>query len=200
MCGLGLGTQVGTQGVGLHLTYNFSRSFYLKLEGNYFDYSDDVDIDGVDYDGDLDFSNLGITANYLPFESSGFRVTLGAFFGQNKFSGTASGAGQNVDLNGTNYTLGANDSLRGSVEYDSINPYIGIGWDWAFGESQNIILGLDLGVSYLGDPNSSVTATGPFSTTPNFNTNLQAERQTFQNDIEDYKFYPVVKLSLTYRF
>ncbi len=197
--GVGIGTQLGTQGAGIHLSYNLTQSLYFKVEGNYFKYNDSLEIDSVDYDGDLDLSNLGITANYLPFDGYGFRITAGAFFSNNEFNGRASGAGETVEIDDIDYLLGTGDALRGSVEYNSFNPYIGIGWDWAFGASQNFIFGLEVGVSYFGDPESTLTVEGGLADLVPV-AGLEAERQSFQDDAEDYKFFPVVKISLTYRF
>lgn len=198
-CGLGAGFQLGTQGAGLHLTYSLNENFYLSLEGNYMEYNHTFNIDDVDYDGELNMSNLGLTGNYLPF-GSGFRVTGGVFFGQNDLNGTASGAGQVVEVNDINYTLGAGDSLHGSAGWNNCTPYLGVGWDWALGAEQNFILGLDLGVLYMGSADATLTGTGIFAAGGSAAADLQAEADTFENDVEDYKFYPVLKLSLTYRF
>ncbi|MCX6879618.1 MAG: hypothetical protein NTW21_38305 [Verrucomicrobia bacterium] len=199
MAGLGAGVQVGTQGVGIHLSYNITPSFYLQLEGNYFDYNKTLNIADVDYESDLDLSNLGLTVNYLPFENSGFRITAGAFFANNEISCTATGAGQQVSLNNVDYTLGANDSLVGAIDYGTFNPYIGVGWDWVLGADRNFVIGLDVGVSYLGEPDATLTGTGLLGTSAAAN-DLAAEQAAFQDDVEGYKFYPVVKVSFTYRF
>jgi hypothetical protein len=74
----GLGTQAGIQGAGLHLRYDVSEKFNLRLEGNYFNYYDSFEVEDIDYDGELDFSNVGLLANWLPFTNSGFRITGGA--------------------------------------------------------------------------------------------------------------------------
>lgn len=195
----GLGIQAGTQGVGLHVRYDLNPSLYFKLEGNYVGFKDSYDIDDITFDGDLDFSNIGLTANYLPFAGHGFRLSAGAYFGQNEFTGTVSGGGT-VDLNGTTYLLGARSSVTGKVDCDTFNPYLGIGWDWALGEEKNYIISLDAGVSYLGKPTTSLTASGPVTLTPGFQADLAAQQNSFQDAADKIEFYPVLKLSFTYRF
>ena len=200
MCGFGTGVQAGTQGFGINLSYNIVPSFYLKLEGNYFRYNRSFNISDIDYEGNVDLSNVGLTGNYLPFEGSGFRVTAGAFFSHNEITGSTKGAGQQVNVNGTTYTLQPADSIEETAKWNACDPYLGVGWDWAFGEKQNLVLGLDLGVSYIGSPSTSVTGTGRFATNPVAMADLVAEQANVQDDLSRYKFYPVVKVSFTYRF
>lgn len=195
----GLGIQAGTQGAGLHLRYDLNPSLYFKLEGNYMGWKDEIEVDDITYKGDLDFGNIGLTANYLPFAGYGFRLTAGAFFGKNEFDGESTSTGT-LELNGTTYPITSADKLMGTVEYDTFNPYLGIGWDWALGEKKNFIIGLDAGVSYLGEPTTTLTATGTLATIPGITADLDAERIAFQDDLEDFQFYPVLKLSFTYRF
>jgi hypothetical protein len=201
-CGLGVGTQVSTQGVGLRLTYNLNPSIYLALEGNYFEYSDfSREVDGVDYNAEFDASNLGLTLNYLPIEGSGFRLTGGVFISNNEGSGKADGLGQSVELDNTTYILGAGDSLGAEVEYNTVYPYVGIGWDWTLGASQNYILGVDLGVTYLGEPDATLTGTGVlFAPGSPGASSLAAAQQDFSDAVKDFSFFPVLKISLTYRF
>ena len=195
----GLGIQAGIQGVGLHARYDLNERLYFKLEGNYFQYDDDFDISGIRYSGEIDFSNFGLTANYLPFEN-GFRITAGAYFGNNEANGVASGSGQSVNIGDNNYILAPGDRLNGTVAYNQFAPYLGIGWDFEFGDTSAFVFGVDLGVLYLGEPDTTVTASGPITAAPGFGADLQKEQALFADDVENYQFLPVLKLSLTYRF
>ncbi|MFC7335818.1 hypothetical protein ACFQY0_01410 [Haloferula chungangensis] len=195
----GLGIQAGIQGIGLHARYDINPWLYMKIEGNYFKYDDTFDVDGTDYHGDLDLSNIGLTANFLPF-NNGFRVTLGGYFGNNEASGVANGNGQTVSIGNSVYTLTQGDQLQGSVEYNQFAPYLGIGWDFGFGSTSSWVFGIDLGVLYLGEPDTLVSASGPITSVPGFGADLAAEQAIFADDINDYQFLPVLKLSLTYRF
>ncbi len=196
--GWGIGAQVGVQGVGLHLRRDIIRQLYLKVEGNYFEYDDTIEIDDVDYDGKLDLSNVGLTLNYLPFQSSGFRITAGAYYGNNSFEGRGTSSEEKfVKIDDTEYLLkGTNRYVSGSVEYDSVSPYFGLGWDWSLGARDNCVIGLDLGVLYMGDPSVSYKTNIPGVTAEQ----IKAETRDIESDIDDYKFLPVVKLSFTYRF
>jgi len=194
----GVGAQIGIQGAGIHLRYDLNPSFYLRLEGNLIGMDDEFTVEDVDFSGDIDFSNLGLTINYLPFANSGFRITAGAFFGQNEANGR--GEGGTAEFNGHYYTLSANDTVQASLEYDSFNPYLGIGWDWTFGAENNFVLGLDLGVAYMGNPEITVNSTGIYANNAAFNADVAQYQKDAEDFLEDWQFLPVVKLSFTWRF
>lgn len=194
---LGYGAQFGVQGAGLHLRYDAAEQFYIRLDTNYLQYDDSFEVDDIDYTGELDFSNVGLLANWLPFSNIGLRITGGAFVGPLQLDGSAGGVGNTIDINGTNYLLGANDQLNTSIEYNTVNPYLGIGWDFAFGAEKNWVLGIDLGVLYMGEPDVSLVGTGALAAAT---ADINAELDSIREDLEDYNFLPVVKIGLTYRF
>jgi hypothetical protein len=195
----GAGAQVGFQGIGLHARYDLTGWCYLRLEGNYFEYDDSFDADGIDYDGELDLSNLGLTANFLPF-ANGFRITAGGYFGNNEFTGIARGAGTSLDIGDTDYVLNPGDSVTGTIEYNSFNPYLGVGWDFVFGSGSNFVFGIDVGVLYLGEPEADLSAAGGITRIPGFADDLRREETLVEDDVSDWEFAPVLKLSFTYRF
>ncbi len=198
----GVGTQAGFHGIGLHLRYDVTDQFYLRLEGNYFQLDYDDEIDGVDYEGKLDFSNVGLLANYMPF-AGGFRVTGGVFGGALEADASGRGAGNVVEVDDIDYVLGATDSLHANVEYSSFSPYLGIGWDFVLGAEQNWIIGLDVGVLYIGEADVEIKGEGElFGSGINQITEaeLDAERESLESELSGYEFLPVFKLSLTYRF
>lgn len=196
---LGTGVQIGGQGIGAHLSYNLLPSLYFKMEGNYAGYEDSITVDSIDYDGEIDFSNFGITTNYLPFGESGFKIIGGIFFSPSTIDGTASAEGEKIGLGDNTYTFKKNDAIHASLEYNVVVPYIGIGWDWVFGESQNYVIAMDLGVSYLGDPDVTMTGTGQFAD-KSIQSDINKEEAKLRSDAEDYTFLPTMKLSFTYRF
>jgi hypothetical protein len=62
----------------------------------------------------------------------------------------------------------------------------------------------DLGVLYQGEPNVGLTAVCGPAVLPAQCTQLQndvaAEQASLQEDLSDYKFYPVVSFGIGYRF
>jgi hypothetical protein len=60
--------------------------------------------------------------------------------------------------------------------------------------------GIDAGVMFQGKVRvNPLTYTGPLQSAA-LTANLEAERQSLQDDIDGYKVYPILQLSLGYRF
>jgi hypothetical protein len=55
-------------------------------------------------------------------------------------------------------------------------------------------------VAFIGSPDVDLSATGPIASNPDFMANLAEEEREINNDLEDFKFYPVLCMSLFYRF
>ena len=89
-------------------------------------------------------------------------------------------------------------TLEGKAEFDSIAPYIGVGLDFRI--ANTLGLSMDLGVLSQGSPSISTSATGPIASDPAFQSDLEAERQELENELDDYDLYPVLSIGLNFNF
>ena len=55
-------------------------------------------------------------------------------------------------------------------------------------------------VVFVGAPEVDLTATGPVASDPGFQQDLAEEEQKVSDDLEPFKYYPIVSLGLTYQF
>lgn len=53
---------------------------------------------------------------------------------------------------------------------------------------------------YQGAPKVDLTAVGGVGTPPGFDAELAKEEKNIQDDLNEFKFYPVVAIGLSYRF
>lgn len=104
------------------------------------------------------------------------------------------------DIGDTTYSASQVGTLEGEVEFNEIAPYIGIGWDTSFGKNNRFGLLVDLGVIYQGTPDVELKATGPFASNQAFKNDIQAEEDKLQDDLDQYEYYPVIGVGLSYRF
>ncbi|WP_304350795.1 hypothetical protein [Comamonas testosteroni] len=181
--------QVGTTGVTLGYAQHFDK-FNLRGDVNFFNYSHNLNTSGINYDAKLKFSNVGLFADYYPISAvSQFRVTGGFFVGNDKI--TARGhAGADSDIPDGEWATGR-------IKSKSFRPYIGVGWGYG-NQSKGLSFTADLGASY-----------GKFRTDYEVSPGLQdywgddrvqQERRDLDNKIGDYKWYPVIRVGLAYRF
>lgn len=192
-----LGLKVGTLGIGVEGTYELSPKWGLRGGFNRYDYGYEDDLDGVDYDGDLELSSIALLADYRPFES-GFRISGGALLNDNAIKGVALPANA-YDIGDETYTLAETGVLSATADFDDVSPYLGIGYD--FGSSSNLRFNIELGVLLQGSPSVEILSTGgTLSSDPAFQAELESEARFYEDDLEDYDIYPVLSIGLLYTF
>lgn len=187
-----LGAKAGTTGLGLEGTFRMSEAFNLRGGFYTFDYSTDIEEDGITYDGDLDLSNAGLFVDWHPFTGV-FRVSVGGVQSANAFGGTSDGE---LEVGENTYFA----ELQADVDWDGFAPYLGVGWGNAV-RSAGFSFSLDLGVMFTGEPSVSLTGTvnDPLLQ-PQFDEDLAREEETLRQELEDAKYYPVINLGIAYRF
>jgi hypothetical protein len=198
----GVGMKAGTLGLGIE--GRWSPLPWLDIRGgfNRYDYEDSGEQAGIDYDGVLALDNYFLTGNFR-FPLSPFRVTAGAYSNGNELQLVSQDTGgQNITIGGIEFSSDDVGSLYSTTSFEDIAPYVGVGYDFElFGK---VGLNLDFGVLWQGEPMVSLDATG-LETAPPFvqlilEPALEIERLALEDEISDYKAWPVVSLSFVYNF
>lgn len=187
---LSLSAEAGTTGLGGSLGWRFSDHLGVRVGGHYFSYDHSDEIEGVTYDANLKLQSFPIGLDIYTSKSSSFRITVGALINQNKLTGTQSGT--TVDINGNPY---ATDLTLG-VEWPEIAPYLSLGGTIYFDSGKHVGLGLEFGVAYTGNPDVTLTASNP-AVPPG---DLEAERLQIEDSLQEFKFWPIIKIGLTISF
>lgn len=192
----------GSLGGGIELTTNLTKSINTRLSITGFTYdSDETDTD-ISYEADLKILNVALLADYYISNNSQFRFTAGAMYNRNQFdmTGTPNNAGT-YEINGRVYTVAEVGSVDASIDFNKVAPYIGIGWGNAV-QTAGWNFTADIGVMFQGTANVDLsvntTLTGALKT--ELDTNVAQEQKELENDLSDFKSYPVVSLGVSYRF
>ncbi len=202
--------KVGTLGLGLDATYNISDKLNARLNLNGGNINRDDTIDGIRYEGELQAGTFGGLLDYHPM-AGGFRLTGGVYNNSNELNLNATGAGNtNAQIGDRFYDL-SNSRLNTNVSFQNVAPYLGIGWGNAIKTGSKWRFNVDAGVLFQGSPKASLTASGiardiatnqaiNLATDATFQSELTKEEQNLNNELKDYKFYPVISLGVSYRF
>ncbi|MDD4962603.1 MAG: hypothetical protein PHI11_01645 [Gallionella sp.] len=100
------------------------------------------------------------------------------------------------NLGGVNYAA-AGTALQGDMTFNSLSPYIGIGWGNPVAKDKGWGFVADLGLLYQGNPKASLTATGG---TAAFQVAVVAEQTQFQAALNAFTWHPVAMLGLSYQW
>jgi len=197
--GIGVGAKVSTLGLGIEITKGFTSTINGRIGYNSYKFDTSGTESDIDYDADLKMDSVSALVDWHPF-SGGFRTTAGVLFNNNKLDMTAKSA-VSYDIGGTTYTSAEIGTFGGTVSFNDVAPYVGIGWGNAVEQGQRLTFALDVGVLMQGSPKVDFTSTGgTLSSDPTFQSDLATEEAQLKNSLKDYDVYPVISLGLAFQF
>lgn len=194
--------EVGTTGYGGAISWSANPYVGVTLgyNGGDISWSDDLSINGSDYDLDMDNNLTYLNAEIRPW-ANWFYMAAGVGYVDNEYElERRVGAGEGFTVNGTDFVAGADGvRINGDLSYkNNIAPYVGIGFSPAITNRWGVFG--EVGAYYNGNPTVNLTATG---TTANTNASLQNEINEEAKDIREdnkYEWLPVAKLGVSFRF
>lgn len=196
--GIAVGAGIGTTGGVVEVQVGVTQNIQLRGGYNYFQYDHDDSYDDIEYAGELDLSTLAAFVDFRPFGNS-FIITGGAYFGE-KTLDLAAAPGQTYEIGGQTYSEAQVGTLAGNVDLEDTAPFVGLGWDTTF-QGGPIGFKFIAGAMFTGSPQVDLTSTGgTLSNDANFQAELQQEEDNLEDDIDDYKVYPVVQAGITVSF
>ncbi len=208
------GFKVGTLGLGAELSIPLSDFFSVRASVNGFSYSDeDVyedDGDEIAYDASIDLLTVGLLLDFYPIESSQFRLSAGAYYNGNGTDAMMEPTNGEYEINGFPYKATDIGIMTADAEFDTVAPYIGIGWGNKGSES-GWGFSIDVGAMYHGETTLNAEATrgvgipadngGPNDILfDQIQADVETERQDAEDEINDFKWYPVIMVGVTYTF
>jgi hypothetical protein len=183
----------GSLGVGPELAYRLSDTIGIRGNASLLSVSHDFDSDDLTYDGKVKLRSAGVMLDVYPF-GGGFRISGGARINGNKGRVIAAPTSA-VTINGTSYTPAQIGTLRGEAEVKDFAPALTLGYGGGMG--RGFAFGVEAGALFQGKVKmrNFTSSSGLVSA-----ADLEAERQSIQDDVDDYKLYPILQFSLGYRF
>jgi len=196
--GLAIAGKAGTLGLGGELMVNVLSDVNCRFGATALDLDLDGEVADIDYDFDMNLRTFPLMLDWYPFDNA-FHISAGIIINETDVGLDAEFDGS-VTIGETVYDAGDVGVLSGEMTVDRTVPYVGIGWGNAFGKKKRWGFLSDIGVAFIGSPDVTLTATGPLATTPEFLADLAREEDDLEDDIGDFKVYPVLSVSLFFRF
>lgn len=199
--GLSLGPKIGTTGIGLDLTFGVTRFLNLRSGFNYGSFTMNTDWGDVEYDTELDMTSIPLLVDWYP-AGGHFRITGGFYIQPGTQADIDATPNKPVQIGSHTYGPEVIGTLSGKIEVDNtFAPYLGIGFGNAVGRDRRLTFSLDLGVIFQAY-DVSLASDGPGMTAKLdlFREDIQKEEEKIQDDLDDFKFYPVLTLGFGYHF
>lgn len=192
------GVKAGTLGLGGEIAWRPIQWLDLRAGAGIYDYDDQADYGGIDYDGTLALDNYYLTAN-LRFPLSPFRLTAGAYQNNNEIRLVSRDmAAYPIGNNPVPYAPADVGTLTAVASFDGMSPYFGAGYD--FDVMGRLGLSLDFGVLLQGQPEVTMSADGLLANDPAFLADLDDEIADVEDEMDHLKAYPVISLGVRFNF
>lgn len=195
---LAIAGKAGTLGLGGELSARILTDVNLRFGATALDLDLDGEVADIDYDFGLDLRTFPLMVDWYPFDDT-FHLSGGIVLNESDVGLDARFSGS-VEIGGRTYPASEVGTLSGDLSFDRVAPYVGIGWGNAFGSRRRWGFLSDFGVAFIDSPDVTLTATGPLASDPTFQADLARERGDLEDDIGDFKVYPVLSISLFFRF
>lgn len=199
---VGVGLKAGTLGIGVEGRWSPIPWLDLRMGANQYDFDVSGSQAGLNYDATMAMDTYFLTGNFrVPL--SPFRVTAGLYSNGNELQlSSQDTGGTSYDIGGVSFSSADVGYLQSVTSFSENSPYLGFGYDFeAFGK---VGLNFDLGVLWQGEPIVTLEATGLDSAPAQIQAllipALEAERLELEDEVSNFKAWPVVSLSFVYNF
>jgi hypothetical protein len=197
--GMSLTGKIGTLGYGAELNFGISDSFSTRVGLNDYTYKHNANSSMLNYDFKLQLQTVSALADWYPFAGS-FRTSGGFLYNNNKVGFVANPTGGNYIINGVTYSSTQIASLQGTMKFNKVAPYIGIGWGNPVAKNEGWGLVSDIGVLYQSKPTIDLVVTCAAACPAQIQTDASAENTKLQNDFSGFRWWPVVSIGIFYQW
>ena len=200
---------LGTTGVGIHAGIPLASQYGLsaKVGINYLSgYKFKKNTRQVAYDLKASLRTIDALLDWHPAQN-GFRLTSGLIYNNNVVDGIGvPSRSTTFAFENSTYSTNQVGRLVGQIDFRTIAPYFGVGWQ-SPDNGRGWSVSSDLGVMYQGSPRTTLAFSG--CTLPGagcrFLANalgppLAAESRRLNDELREYRYFPVLRVGLSYRF
>jgi hypothetical protein len=223
---LAFGGGISLMGVNLQAATNMNRYLNLRGTGNFFNYTaDNISTNGFNMTGKVNMATAGVSLDYYPFPTHGFRLSPGAIlYNQNQISAAGS------PTPGNNITLNSQDFYADSVNPFNVTANLGLntrqqaftmttGWGNMIPRKRggHVSFPFEFGAAFTGVPTLAMTLSGNACTNKadattngascvNMATNAQAQADLaaqlskWKSDLNPLQVYPILSFGVAYDF
>lgn len=190
--GFAFGLRASSLGGSFELTKSISTKFNLRAGANYAGLSlegEDEDVE-IEYEIDVTLQSFSALIDWHP-AGRGFHFTAGAIFNSNEFGLTVTPMNEYV-VGVRTFTPDEIGTMTGTIDFEPIAPYFGLGWGNAVREGKGVGVVFDIGVMLQNSPNVNLEAEGMIAPTAEQEPDLE-------EDLEGAQVWFVVSLGLTFK-
>ena len=201
--GVAVTADLGTTGAGFHVVVPMETYLNGRFGANYFKHDFDKRSNLVDYEFKGKLQTFDVLFDWYLRPQGDFRLTGGLVYNGTRFDARGKpGVGGSFSFNGKTYASSDIGTLEGDVTFRRAAPYLGIGWGNALNPDKRWNFSADLGAFYQGKATVNLIPRGCVTSNAlcgQLARDVAVEELRLSEDVSDFKVYPVLRASLSYR-
>jgi hypothetical protein len=211
----GVGFKGSSLGVGVEGAAAVTRRSNIRFGFNAFSYNRLVDKRGIPYDASLKLRSLQVTYDHYFVDV--FHVSPGLLvYNGNKVDATVPILpGESFTVGNVQYYSNPTNPINGTanVKVNKIAPMILLGFGNPLPRTERRLgINFDFGVAFQGSPNSTLNLNGTAcvispatgcldaGADPTVQSNVREEEARINDDLKEFKYYPVLSFGVTWGF
>jgi len=211
---IGIGVKVSTLGAGIEVATPLTRKLNVRGGFNMMRLDHTFTDSGIQYNGQLRFQSAEAHLDWFPIW--GFHVSPGMLFynGNHITANAMVPGGQTFSVSGTTYESDPTTPVTGTGKLDFVKvaPSLMLGVGNLIPRSgRHFSFLFEAGAAYEGSARVSLNLSGnvcdpsgavcrAISSDPTVQANVQGQQVKIQNDVNPYRFFPVVSLGIGFNF
>lgn len=212
-----VGINAGSLGLGVEAATPLANRINLRAGVNLFDYSQSLLQKGITYNANLTLLSVQASVDWFPY-GGGFHISPGVMLynGNHVNANLAVPIGTVINLDNVNYYSDPADPLAGSakITFPFAGPQLTVGFGNMIPRKpgKHITVPFELGAVYFGTGTALLNFTGTACTTlgsvncmpvnsfPRFQADVAAEQATIQKNLNYARFFPILRIGVSYKF
>lgn len=190
--------EVGSLGYGIVHRMQIEEGVSLSLGASMFEGTfEDVSLGTAsEMDVDMRWASVGVSLGY-EIPKSPFTLSVGVRSKLDRIDLSGEATGTFVFM-GQQLAFADFSDLAGHVEFDRVAPVVTVDYERTFASGWSV--GGKVGAMFQGAPRVHLEATGPLAASPDFLAAVESERLAIEREFDGLAIFPVVSLSVAYRF
>jgi hypothetical protein len=214
----GAGFRLSSLGLGGEVAVRVTHSSNVRGGFNFFSYSRAYDNHGIHYAANLHWASAEAHYDWFPFAHS-LHLSPGLIaYNDNHVDASASvPSGQTFTLNGVSYQsdpTGTNPvNGTAKLSFNKVDPTIMVGLgNLVPRNGKHFTINIEGGIAFSGSPKIALNLAGiacptnppgpcqNVATNSSIQSNVKAEQTSISNDLSPLKYYPLISMTIGYRF
>lgn len=203
--GISVGPTIGTLGLGIEARTKLHDGIFGRLGAHFINIEgDNFEAQSIKYNSKAEFINVPLMVDLHPFNQSGFRVSAGLAYSNNKITMKSDknySPFQTIRIdNGIIFRDELGDITHTATIGSGISPVFSIGYDNSGMVSGAFSFNCEVGAIYIGKAKIKSSITGPLKNDPEFMKEFNALQRDAQKQADKMTVYPIISVGFKVNF